>query len=53
MGSSNPYTYENHNFIRPYKFENKKYILIGCRVHAGETPSNYMLRGLINFLLVK
>ncbi|KRX00596.1 hypothetical protein PPERSA_12815 [Pseudocohnilembus persalinus] len=38
-------------FQRPQKFKNKKYVLIGCRIHAGETPANYMLRGIINFLL--
>lgn len=37
---------------RPFQFD-KKYILITCRVHPGETPASYALEGIINFLFEK
>ena len=36
---------------RPYKFTNKKYIVISARVHPGESPSSYILQGCIDFAL--
>ncbi|KAK9505199.1 hypothetical protein O3M35_009303 [Rhynocoris fuscipes] len=35
---------------RPYKF-NKKVIFLSARVHPGETPSSYVLNGMINYLI--
>lgn len=35
---------------RAQKFINKPYLFISCRVHAGETPASYMMKGLLNFL---
>jgi hypothetical protein len=35
---------------RPYLFD-KKTIFISCRVHPGETPSSYVLDGIMKFLL--
>lgn len=39
---------------RPAKFRpNKPIIMISARVHPGETPSSYAMRGLIQFLINK
>lgn len=35
---------------RPYKFKNKPYIFISSRVHPGETPSSFVLNGILKFL---
>lgn len=37
--------------MRPFIFD-KPTIFITCRVHPGETPSSYVLDGLVKFLLV-
>ena len=29
----------------------KKYIIIVTRVHAGETPASYMLKGILDFIM--
>lgn len=36
---------------RPFKFNNKPIVFISARVHPGETPSSYIVNGLIKFLL--
>ena len=38
---------------RPWIFTNKKYIVISARVHPGETPSSYILQGIIESILTK
>ena len=38
--------------MRPFIFD-KQTIFITCRVHPGETPSSYVLDGLVKFLLVQ
>ncbi|XP_073993304.1 cytosolic carboxypeptidase-like protein 5 isoform X1 [Rhodnius prolixus] len=35
---------------RPYRF-NKKVIFLSARVHPGETPSSFVLNGMINYLM--
>jgi hypothetical protein len=35
---------------RANKFLNKKYVIYTCRVHPGETPASYMLKGIFDFL---
>lgn len=36
---------------RPWQFPDKKFVLITCRVHPGETPASYVLQGLIDFIV--
>eukprot|EP01017_Pseudomicrothorax_dubius_P040566 TRINITY_DN6363_c0_g1_i3.p1 TRINITY_DN6363_c0_g1~~TRINITY_DN6363_c0_g1_i3.p1 ORF type:complete len:621 (+),score=109.23 TRINITY_DN6363_c0_g1_i3:58-1920(+) len=36
---------------RPNLFPSKKYIFVSARVHPGETPSSWVLKGLVDFLL--
>jgi hypothetical protein len=33
--------------------KNKMVVFISARVHPGETPSSYAMRGILNFLLNK
>lgn len=40
-------------FHRPPIFPHKKYVLISARVHAGESPSSYILEGFLKKLLDK
>ena len=42
---------DQHKQHRPFIFRRKKYILISCRAHPGETPASFMLEGLIKSLL--
>ena len=40
--------------VRAIKFRaNKPVILVTARVHPGETPSSYCMRGILNFLVDK
>ncbi|XP_043465436.1 cytosolic carboxypeptidase-like protein 5 isoform X1 [Leptopilina heterotoma] len=43
--------FPENNELRPFKFKNKKVIFISARVHPGETPSSFVLNGLLNLLL--
>lgn len=43
----------NKSFRRPFVFRKKKYIFISCRVHPCETPSSFVLEGLLKSLLNK
>ncbi|KAK6629601.1 hypothetical protein RUM43_003418 [Polyplax serrata] len=38
---------------RPFKFQDKKVIFISARVHPGETPSSFVMNGIINLLIQK
>jgi len=46
-----PPTLSNRNIHRPYVFRNKGYILLSARVHAAESPANFMLQSFIVNLL--
>jgi murein tripeptide amidase MpaA len=35
---------------RPFRY-NKPHILISCRVHAGESPASYIMKGMLEWLL--
>ena len=48
---SNLFLEESDN--RPYMFEGKKTVFISARVHPGETPSSYSMRGILKFLVDK
>jgi hypothetical protein len=41
----------NRHVHRPYVFRNKGYILLSARVHAAESPANFMLQSFIQNLL--
>jgi len=41
----------NHTLNKSLLFGNKRYIIVAARVHAAESPANFMLQGLINSLL--
>lgn len=36
---------------RPYKFPNKKIVFLSSRVHPGEVPSQFVMNGILKFLL--
>lgn len=42
---------DDNGNIRSTVFKDKKIVFISARVHPGETPASYMMKGLINFLL--
>jgi len=44
---------EGNIIKRPFIFRKKKYILITCRGRPAETPSSFLLEGLLNALLNK
>lgn len=37
--------------LRPFRFIGKKVIFVSARVHPGETPSSFVLNGILNLLL--
>jgi len=41
----------NRNVHRPYVFRNKGYILLSARIHAAESPANFLLQGFLLGLL--
>jgi len=41
------------NVPRAFKFSDKKVIFLSARVHPGETPSSFVMNGMISFLLCK
>ncbi|KDR22169.1 Cytosolic carboxypeptidase-like protein 5, partial [Zootermopsis nevadensis] len=38
---------------RPFRFYGKKVVFVSARVHPGETPSSFVLNGLLNLLLAR
>lgn len=47
-----PNLFPDENSPRPFKFlPQKKIIFLSARVHPGETPSSFVMAGMINFLL--
>ncbi|XP_023718952.1 cytosolic carboxypeptidase-like protein 5 isoform X1 [Cryptotermes secundus] len=38
---------------RPFCFHRKKVVFVSARVHPGETPSSFVLNGLLNLLLTR
>ena len=46
-----PPSLETRNIHRPFVFRNKGYILISARVHAAESPANFMLQSFLLSLL--
>lgn len=45
------FLFPDKNVPRPFKFDNKKVVFVSARVHPGETPSTFVLNGLLNLLL--
>ncbi|XP_076315818.1 cytosolic carboxypeptidase-like protein 5 [Tachypleus tridentatus] len=46
-----PYLFPHQTIPRCHKFQNKKIVFISSRVHPGETPSSFVLRGFLHFIL--
>jgi len=46
-----PFFFPDKNVTRSPRFDKKKYIIIVSRVHAGETPASYMLKGILEYIL--
>ncbi len=42
---------ENEKSRRPYRFNSKPCIFLTTRVHPGESPGSYVLKGILDFLL--
>uniref|UniRef100_A0A1B6BZZ5 Cytosolic carboxypeptidase-like protein 5 n=1 Tax=Clastoptera arizonana TaxID=38151 RepID=A0A1B6BZZ5_9HEMI len=45
--------FPNSSVPRPFQFVEKKVIFISARVHPGETPSSFVLNGLLGLLLAQ
>lgn len=48
-----PHLFPEESTCRPKKFVDKKVIFLSARVHPGETPSSFVMTGVINFLLTR
>ncbi|XP_022236387.1 cytosolic carboxypeptidase-like protein 5, partial [Limulus polyphemus] len=46
-----PHLFPDKTIPRCHKFQNKKIVFISSRVHPGETPSSFVLRGFLHFIL--
>ncbi|CAD8107476.1 unnamed protein product [Paramecium sonneborni] len=44
------YLFPEKQFNEPLKKFKKQYILISCRIHAGEVPSSFILKGILESL---
>ncbi|RHY34318.1 hypothetical protein DYB32_001293, partial [Aphanomyces invadans] len=47
-----PDLFPDHPIVpRPHQFQNKRVVFVTARVHPAETPSSFVLDGVLNFLL--
>ncbi|RZF46286.1 hypothetical protein LSTR_LSTR011997 [Laodelphax striatellus] len=48
-----PNLFPEVNALRPFQFPDKKVVFLSARVHPGETPSSFVLNGVLHTLLNK
>ncbi|XP_039283758.1 cytosolic carboxypeptidase-like protein 5 [Nilaparvata lugens] len=48
-----PNLFPDANALRPFQFPDKKVVFLSARVHPGETPSSFVVNGVLHTLLNK